>query len=420
MNQIFAILASSYHEARAQRSFLVLLILGLPVILFCFGLSIQSPKPVDSLRFAFSDLNKPSYNPVPASAPETTVVSIEPVTSHLEHSFAPEFDGGHVVTLDVSDPADLRSYGNAAMRSERDQTGDTRDVSVRFLEHYGRESGFSIIEAVPDMERPERFYVAAHSLNAATRGGGAHVSIFFGAWTIPADRDSAATIITRTQSIIAQAFTGMLGMLIMLAASSGFIPNLLKRGTVDLMLARPIGRTKLLLSKYLGGLWFVTLVSVAILGACWLGFAFNGFSAPAFLISIPALIFQFAILYTVSTLVGLLTRNGGLAFLASIGVWWFSTLAYQLTRMVDLAPDEFSLPSSLQTIAKTVYNVLPKIKEIDLLAVHWMAQAQGAEGTLFEARHAADINPTWVFGSSLVFGVVCLGLAIWRFYKRDG
>jgi len=70
------------------------------------------------------------------------------------------------------------------------------------------------------------------------------------------------------QASIARILGGMLGMVVLLAAFGGALPDLLQKGALDLVLARPVGRVRLLAFLYLGSVLTVLLVTAAIFGAC--------------------------------------------------------------------------------------------------------------------------------------------------------
>lgn len=104
--------------------------------------------------------------------------------------------------------------------------------------------------------------------------------------------------------------------------TAGFIPNMLAKGSLDLMVSKPIGRTRLLVYKYIGGLTFVLILTTATVGGVWLAIgARSGIWTPHFLAIIPILTLYFAVLYAVSALVAVFTRNTLVAILLT-GVAW--------------------------------------------------------------------------------------------------
>ena len=115
---------------------------------------------------------------------------------------------------------------------------------------------------------------------------------------------------------------GWIGVLAGVVITAFFIPNMLRKGTIDLLLAKPVRRWSLLLYKYVGGLSFVFLNTVFVVGGLWLVLGLRtGIWGPGFLISILAITFFFAILYSVSTFFALITRSPIVAILMTVVVW---------------------------------------------------------------------------------------------------
>src|SRR5262249_59994152 len=101
-----------------------------------------------------------------------------------------------------------------------------------------------------------------------------------------------------------------LGLLASVAVTAFFIPNMLQKGTLEPLLVKPIRRWQLLVYKYLGGLTFIFVTTTVVVLGVWLALGLrSGLWAPGFLLIIFVLTFYFAVLYAVSTLFGVLTRN---------------------------------------------------------------------------------------------------------------
>ena len=78
-------------------------------------------------------------------------------------------------------------------------------------------------------------------------------------------------------------------LLIAVILTAFYVPNMLRKGSIDLLISKPIGRTPLLIYKYIGGLTFIFLVSAFTVGGVWLVLALRtGYWDPTFLILIPA------------------------------------------------------------------------------------------------------------------------------------
>ena len=99
-------------------------------------------------------------------------------------------------------------------------------------------------------------------------------------------------------------------ILIAVILTSFFVPNMLRKGTVDMLLVKPIHRVTLLLYKYIGGLSFVFSMPRSRWAASgWRSDCAPASGRPASSSSIPGITFYFAILYAVSVLIGVLTRS---------------------------------------------------------------------------------------------------------------
>src|SRR5207248_2187452 len=112
------------------------------------------------------------------------------------------------------------------------------------------------------------------------------------------------------QDQIVNGIGALVALCLSVVITAFFIPNLMRKGSIDLLVSKPIGRVQLLVYKYVGGLTFIFLVSVFTIGGVWLVMAArSGMWDPSFLFVIFALTFTFAILYAVSTAVAVYTRS---------------------------------------------------------------------------------------------------------------
>jgi ABC-type transport system involved in multi-copper enzyme maturation permease subunit len=149
------------------------------------------------------------------------------------------------------------------------------------------------------------------------------LSLFFGAWDVTGQ---AGFPLFQELSYIENGLVGYFGstiaVLVSIVISAFFIPNMLRKGSVDLLLVKPISRVALLLYKFIGGLTFIFLNTAVTVIGVWVALGLrSGVWGVAFLETIFVLTFFFAILYSVSTLFGVLTRSPIAAILLTVGVW---------------------------------------------------------------------------------------------------
>lgn len=233
--------------------------------------------------------------------------------------------------------------------------------------------------------------------------------------------------------------------------TAGFVPNLLRKGALDLIVTKPIGPRKLLAFKYLGGLVFVALLaSVAVVGV-WLAVGLrSGVWNPNFLLLIPVLTFYFAVLYAVSVLAAALTRSPLVAILATMLAWvvfvaagWGNAqlTAYDDARQqieeqmaqaqkdagtadvpkADGSKAPFQPPAVVRYGVRGLYTVSPRVYDLDTRMSRFIA-----EGVLTSVELKADgldkpLPPWWqTVGVSLAFIAVVVTLACRIVARRDG
>jgi len=127
-----------------------------------------------------------------------------------------------------------------------------------------------------------------------------------------------------------------IGNILALASTAGIFPDFLAAGSVDLFLSKPISRLRLFLSKYVGGLLFVTL-QVGIFSLC--SFILLGMRGhqwnPAIFLSIPLVVLVFSYLFSICVLLGVLTRSTVTSLLVTLLIW-FCLWGVQTTESVLL------------------------------------------------------------------------------------
>ena len=115
---------------------------------------------------------------------------------------------------------------------------------------------------------------------------------------------------------------GIFAMLVAIIITSPMIPDMFQSGALHLLLSKPVSRSMLFLSKFVGGCIFVAvniaymLVGLYFISGIRLGIWNNGI-----LLCIPLFIFVFMIFYSVSALAGLIWKNPIICVVVT-GVFW--------------------------------------------------------------------------------------------------
>lgn len=107
-----------------------------------------------------------------------------------------------------------------------------------------------------------------------------------------------------------------------LVSTASIIPDFVSSGAIEGMLARPISRTRLFLTKYFASLLFVVLqatvftvasiVVIGLRGGVWLW---------GLMLAVPIVTLFFSYLYCVSAMVGVWTRSTLASLLAALALW---------------------------------------------------------------------------------------------------
>lgn len=111
----------------------------------------------------------------------------------------------------------------------------------------------------------------------------------------------------------------LLVLIFCIISSASFIPSMVDKGTIDLLLSKPLSRFKILLSKYTGAVIFVGISLVYFIGAIWLILSVkSGYWNFSFLFTILSLTFAFAVMYSIVVVIGLTTQSSVIAILVNL------------------------------------------------------------------------------------------------------
>ncbi|MFM8573998.1 MAG: ABC transporter permease [Pirellula sp.] len=103
---------------------------------------------------------------------------------------------------------------------------------------------------------------------------------------------------------------GQIAMMVAIVVTAPMVPDMFQTGSLHLLLSKPLSRSLLFLSKYLGGCIFVAMnVGVFLVGLYIYAGLQLGIWNRGILWCIPLFIFSFMIFYSVSALVGLIWKN---------------------------------------------------------------------------------------------------------------
>ncbi len=276
---------------------------------------------------------------------------------------------------------------------------------------------------------------------------GDKISFFFGLWETETEFYSPVTQMGPTRLVGAvvyfflAALLGWIGIVLIIIATAGMFPEMMRLGAIDVVLSKPISRARLFLYKYISGMVFVAVqgaffvvLTFLVMGLRW------GVWRPGYLLSVPLLVLLFSYIFCVSVYVGVKTRSTVAAILLSIGAWALFAVVHQAPQVFETFPSLKEHAAVYHTI-RVISWIPPKTGDFDYLAaraagvgtsldvVPMPGTGEGGAMTELDRQQLAaarDVeerqllkDPVASIGSSLLFEAVVVLMAMWSFVRRD-
>jgi ABC-type transport system involved in multi-copper enzyme maturation permease subunit len=304
------------------------------------------------------------------------------------------------------------------------EVGAFKVVGVRVADDQGGGKG--------EDARAVLFEATTEPVDSARLGWAHEYSLFGGA--VPAGGGGPLGMVLFISAITFLGIGSLVALLASLIITAFFIPNMLRKGTVDLLLVKPIHRWTLLVYKYIGGLTFIFInTTIAVVGM-WLALGLrSGVWANSFLLMIFVYTFFFAIIYAVSTLFAVLTRSAIVAILVTCGVWFLFFIIgqlYSFGEVVAMQEERDHVPAAHRSsdnafwkVVRGIHFVLPRTRDLDQLGNEALLRDFTPPTVFGQATRAAMGRRSFDWAESitvsLVFIAVMLGLSCWRFATKD-
>jgi len=169
---------------------------------------------------------------------------------------------------------------------------------------------------------------------------GQGISVLFGLWEIESEELREGSPWARGlyigifSSFLISIWLAWIATALALISTCSIFPEFVHSGSIELTIAKPIGRLKLFFAKYLVSLLFVVLqVAVFCIGVfICVGLRIGEWN-PMIFSAIPIVATFFSYLFCICVLVGILTRSGITALLIT-GVFWMMLWSIQTSEAV--------------------------------------------------------------------------------------
>jgi ABC-type transport system involved in multi-copper enzyme maturation permease subunit len=207
-------------------------------------------------------------------------------------------------------------------------------------------------------------------------------------------------LVQQTQSVIAMALY-FFGMALAVFASAGLVAAVFEPGRIELLLSKPVSRTRILLGRYIGNVLVVAANIAYLTVGSWIIFGVKtGMWGAGYLYSSVFTTFIFAVLLAVIVLVGVLWESAAVAIMATFGIMIVTPILAQRATIERLLSADWS-----RDVVRVLYYVLPKTSDISVIIRHLILN-QPIESWM----------PVW---STALFGAVVLAAGILHFRRRS-
>jgi ABC-2 type transport system permease protein len=225
-------------------------------------------------------------------------------------------------------------------------------------------------------------------------------SLFGKAFELPHQNPAIEKVATGALSAFA-AMLYALGVFLAVFATGSQIPNLQRRGTVDLYLSRPVGRAHLLFGRFLGAVTLVCANLVFLCGGVFLIVSLKtGVWNPRFLIASSLILLVFLSYLGFMYLVGVLSSSTPLSIMLPYALYLLSLPLAAHDHIAAAMDSRFGAG-----VVNVLYWILPKTAEI----------GRDLVGYVFGKVTPAPLPLI----TTAAFGVVCMAGAVVAFSRKN-
>jgi ABC-type transport system involved in multi-copper enzyme maturation permease subunit len=433
--KFLTVLRDSYREAVDGKIFQAMVVLSGLFILFVASISYRPLTLKDALENQFS-LTNALVSRNPSLGQPTFSIDNYRVTNGAAEPWKGDYELDFVVTCPSKESLETAKKSNLPGTTLE----STKSLMLQACYYLSNQAVTEVADTPPN---EMRFRFTSRGTTVTEASAWPHEpKLLFGV-RAPIFTATLRGLVYSVEQRIVNGLGGLAVLLIGVVVTAGFIPNLMRKGTLDLYIVKPISRSELLVYKYVGGLLTVFLLSAITITGVWITIGLRaGVWAPEFLLLIPIITLYFAILYAVSVLIGVLSRNALVAILAALMAWGaLSLVGYLNDKIREVRQQEqkirnvlgpnaqlqegersaLGLPRGVETALHALAQGLPRGWDLDTQASRAIARGVLTEQEV-QQRNLDEPLPSWAetIGVSVLWIAVFLGLACWRFETRDG
>ena len=305
----------------------------------------------------------------------------------VTHQDKPETFEGHIASmLSPGINSELKSIVNAAGEDRRKERRLERDLSIELNELLNRQdfydeqswSGIELNEEAQELLAQELDQLTQEQLRRFNRlalkaAFPRHIkqrpnrSISFTYFNsdvgipLPLTDEQFQDIVETTLVTYMDFFLGVIGVFSAILVTASIIPSMFDAGSINLLLSKPISRSLLYLSKFVGGCSFVLINSIYLVVGTWLLLGLRlDFWYPRVLLCIPVFLFLFILYYSVSGLAGLIWRNTIVCITVTVVFWLICFVVGNSKVLIDTFVHSPNRVVRVMKVDDQLFNVLER------------------------------------------------------------
>ena len=248
-----------------------------------------------------------------------------------------------------------------------------------------------------------------------------NIELAFGAVQIPLARDRG-TAVRSIEFHLAGWIADGAGLLLALIWTAGFLPAFLDPSAASVLLAKPVPRWSLLAGKFIGVLVFVAAQNAIFVGGTWLALGVRtGIWDPTYFACIPMLLVHFAVFYSFSAMLAVMSRSSVVCVLGSIMFWLFCMAMNTGRHAAHMLPEFSQMSPTFAFLLDAGYWILPKPLDFHIL----LRETLGADDFFARAVDQRALaakgywHPVLSMLASVAAGVVLMVVAAYDFLTAD-
>lgn len=193
-------------------------------------------------------------------------------------------------------------------------------------------------------------------------------------------------------------------------ATAHLVPRLQEKGTIDLYLARPVGRVRLLLSRYVAGLALAGINIAYLFGTIWLIVIWKTHVVNArFLLAGGINLFIAAAMLAFAFFIGVVTSSTAVSIMSTFAVALFGVPLYLFKHFEAAFSKQWEV-----WLTDAMYWTFPKTVELGQAVFLYV----GGEVMRQQLRNAVEVNAS-AYITTGMFAIACLALASWLFTRKE-